>query len=132
MPALNVNLQDSFLNKVRREGIVVQVMLANGVLLEGYVKGFDNFTLILSTEGMQHLLYKHAIAQIIAPKFMRSSSNAGEPDGDEPVHSDAPAPGEKKRDGKPREDKNREAKPEKFNRIDFSNIRRDTADGQAE
>lgn len=60
-----MNLQDSFLNQVRRENSEVRVLLVNGTLLRGVVRGFDNFTLILSNRNGQHLIYKHAIAQIV-------------------------------------------------------------------
>ncbi len=60
-----MNLQDSFLNQVRRENSEVRVLLVNGTLLRGIVKGFDNFTLILNNRNGQHLVYKHAIAQIV-------------------------------------------------------------------
>ncbi len=67
-----MNLQDSFLNQVRREATEVQILLTNGTLLRGMVKGFDNFTLILNTKnGRQNLVYKHAIAQIVSARAMR-------------------------------------------------------------
>jgi host factor-I protein len=62
-----MNLQDSFLNQVRRENAEVRILLANGKMLKGHVKGFDNFTVIVhSRGGEQSLIYKHAIAQIIS------------------------------------------------------------------
>ena len=67
-----MNLQDSFLNQVRREATEVQILLTNGTQLRGMVKGFDNFTLILNTRnGRQNLVYKHAIAQIVSTRAMR-------------------------------------------------------------
>ena len=63
-----MNLQDSFLNQVRRENSEVRVLLVNGTLLRGTVKGFDNFTLILNNRNGQHLIYKHAIAQIVTQR----------------------------------------------------------------
>jgi len=64
-----VNLQDSFLNQVRRENSEVRVLLVNGTLLRGTVKGFDNFTLILNNRNGQHLIYKHAVAQIMTQRL---------------------------------------------------------------
>lgn len=61
-----MNLQDSFLNQVRRENAEVKVLLVNGTVLRGIVKGFDNFTLILNNRNGQHLVYKHAIAQLVS------------------------------------------------------------------
>ena len=60
----NINLQDIFLNKVRKENISITVFLVNGYQLKGYVKGFDNYTIVLEGEGKQQLIYKHAISTI--------------------------------------------------------------------
>ena len=57
-----VNIQDQFLNQLRKESIPVTVFLLNGFQLRGLVKSFDNFTVILDTDGKQQLLYKHAIS----------------------------------------------------------------------
>ncbi|MTI67780.1 MAG: RNA chaperone Hfq [Firmicutes bacterium] len=71
----NINLQDAFLNKVRRENVSITVYLVNGYQIKGYVKGFDNYTIVLSHEGKQQLIYKHAISTITPYKkisFMKS------------------------------------------------------------
>lgn len=60
-----INLQDAFLNQVRKEGIAVTIFLINGFQLRGLVKGFDNFTVILDSEGKQQMVYKHAVSTII-------------------------------------------------------------------
>ncbi len=60
----NINLQDVFLNQVRKEHITVIIYLTNGFQLKGVVKGFDNFTLILDSDGKQQLIYKHAISTV--------------------------------------------------------------------
>lgn len=62
------NLQDSFLNLVRKENLAVVIYLVNGFQLRGMVKGFDNFTVILEQEGKQQLVYKHAISTIMPLK----------------------------------------------------------------
>lgn len=64
----SMNLQDSFLNQVRRENCEIKILLVNGTVLRGNVKGFDNFTLILANRSGQHLVYKHAIAHIVSNK----------------------------------------------------------------
>ena len=56
------NLQDSFLNQLRRDKSVVTMFLMNGFQLHGVVKGFDGFTVVLDSEGRQQLIYKHAIS----------------------------------------------------------------------
>ncbi|AEY66199.1 MULTISPECIES: RNA chaperone Hfq [Eubacteriales] len=59
-----INLQDIFLNQVRKEHIAVTIYLTNGFQLKGMVKGFDNFTVVLDSDGKQQLVYKHAISTI--------------------------------------------------------------------
>lgn len=59
-----INLQDSFLNHVRRDNTAVLIYLMNGFQLRGTVKGFDNFTVIIENEGKQQMVYKHAISTI--------------------------------------------------------------------
>ena len=68
MPAKIINLQDSFLNQVRKENVSVIIHLVNGFQLKGNVKGFDNFTVILDAAGKQQLVYKHAISTITPAK----------------------------------------------------------------
>lgn len=58
------NLQDIFLNQVRREKMLVTVYLTNGFQFKGYVKGFDSYTVILDSDGRQQLIYKHALSTI--------------------------------------------------------------------
>ena len=59
-----INLQGSFLNKVRKEGIPVSIHLVNGFQIKGNVKGFDNFTVVIESMGKQQLVYKHAVSTI--------------------------------------------------------------------
>jgi host factor-I protein len=62
-----VNLQDIFLNQMRKEKIPVTMYLVNGARLTGTIKGFDNFVILLKQE-IQQLVYKHAISTIIPEK----------------------------------------------------------------
>ena len=64
----NINLQDVFLNQARKEKIQVTSYLTNGFQFRGVVKGFDNYIVILESEGRQNLVYKHAISTIIPSK----------------------------------------------------------------
>ncbi len=59
------NLQDNFLNHVRKEKISLTVFLVNGVKLQGVVTWFDNFCLLLRRDGHSQLVYKHAISTIM-------------------------------------------------------------------
>ena len=61
----SINLQDVFLNQVRKDKIPVTIFLTNGYQFKGMVKGFDNFTVILESDGKQDLVYKHAVSTII-------------------------------------------------------------------
>src|SRR5437588_450180 len=55
------NLQDTFLNHVRKSKTSVTIFLVNGVKLQGFVTWFDNFCLLLRRDGHSQLVYKHAI-----------------------------------------------------------------------
>ena len=67
MTKSQVNLQDIFLNQMRKEKIPVTMYLVNGARLTGVIKGFDNFVILLKQENQQ-LIYKHAISTIIPDK----------------------------------------------------------------
>lgn len=62
------NLQDVFLNQSRKNRIQVTIHLVNGFQLKGYVKGFDNFTVILEVDERQTMIYKHAISTVTPAK----------------------------------------------------------------
>lgn len=62
--AKTINIQDGFLNQLRRESIPVTVYLVNGVQIRGYVRGFDNFTVVLESDGRQMMIYKHALSTV--------------------------------------------------------------------
>lgn len=70
-----INLQDGFLNQVRKEGIAVTIYLINGFQVRGLVKGFDNFTIILDTDGKQEMIYKHAVSTIIPARALPDLAN---------------------------------------------------------
>ncbi len=59
------NLQDSFLNHVRRQKVSVTIFLVNGVKLQGVITWFDNFCLLLRRDAQSQLVYKHAISTIM-------------------------------------------------------------------
>ncbi len=75
----NINLQDVFLNQVRKEHVPVTVYLTNGFQLRGMVKGFDNFTVVLDSEGKQQLVYKHAISTVSPMKAVNIIFNEAAP-----------------------------------------------------
>ena len=70
-----INLQDTFLNQVRKDGILITIFLMNGFQLKGVVKGFDNFTIVLDSDGKQQLIYKHAVSTIAPSKKVNFAMN---------------------------------------------------------
>lgn len=58
------NLQDAFLNYIRREKIPVTLFLMNGFQLRGVVRSFDSFVVLIDTDGRQQMIYKHAISTV--------------------------------------------------------------------
>jgi host factor-I protein len=62
-----VNLQDTYLNHLRKDKVPVIIYLTNGVRLKGTIKGFDNFVILLK-ENTQSLIYKHAVSTIVPEK----------------------------------------------------------------
>jgi host factor-I protein len=63
-PTKSLNLQDTYLNQLRREKTPVVIYLTNGVRLKGMIKGFDNFVILLK-DISQSLIYKHAVSTIV-------------------------------------------------------------------
>jgi host factor-I protein len=61
----NPNIQDVFLNTLRKEKVPVTVFLTSGVKLQGNISGFDNFCVVLRRSPQVQLVYKHAIATIV-------------------------------------------------------------------
>ncbi|MBP2152011.1 host factor-I protein [Xanthobacter flavus] len=59
------NLQDTFLNHVRKSKTPLTIFLVNGVKLQGVVTWFDNFCVLLRRDGHSQLVYKHAISTIM-------------------------------------------------------------------
>lgn len=65
MSEKNQNLQDVFLNAVRKSKTPVTVFLVNGVKLQGVITWFDNFCVLLRRDGASQLVYKHAVSTIM-------------------------------------------------------------------
>lgn len=88
MNRTSMNLQDLFLNQVRKENVPVTIYLVSGVQLKGLVRGFDAFTLILESPGKPaQLVYKHAMASVVPSRPLggmmvredRTEERSGEP-----------------------------------------------------
>ena len=71
MTAKIINLQDHFLNQVRKDGIPVTIHLVNGFQIKGIVRGFDSFVILVDAMGKQQMLYKHAISTITPAQMVK-------------------------------------------------------------
>ena len=76
------NLQDTFLNYVRKNKTPLTIFLINGVKLQGIITWFDNFSVLLRRDGQTQLVYKHAISTIM-PAHPVQLYEPGEEDGDD-------------------------------------------------
>lgn len=74
MVTKTINLQDSFLNQVRKENVAVTVHLVNGFQIKGNVRGFDNFTVIIDSMGKQQMIYKHAISTLAPVRPLKAAT----------------------------------------------------------
>ena len=75
-----INIQDTFLNQIRKDKVLVTVYLVNGFQIRGMVKAFDNFTIVLEADGKQQMIYKHAISTFTPVRSVSSNleQNNGE------------------------------------------------------
>lgn len=120
MTKQQLNFQDTFLNQVRKESQEIKVVMMNGASIIGVVKGFDNFTVMLQSRGAQHLLYKHAIAQLISRRHEIRKPGEAPSESERPETAGDPTqPAPRRDDSKPRDTRERK---EHFNKIDVSNI----------
>lgn len=71
-----LNLQDIFLNQVRKEKTQITIFLVSGYQIKGYVKGFDSYTIVMDSEGKQQMIYKHAVSTIIPTKAVNFGNNS--------------------------------------------------------
>ena len=87
-----INLQDTFLNQVRKENVGVTIYLLGGVQLRGNVRGFDAFTILLDSPGKPtQMVYKHAVTSIVPMRpiqnlYTEAMHAAGAP----PQHAPSP------------------------------------------
>jgi host factor-I protein len=65
------NVQDVFLNHIRKNKVPVTIFLINGVKLQGVVSSFDNFSLLLRRDGHVQLVYKHAVSTVMPATVVR-------------------------------------------------------------
>ena len=68
-----INLQDAILKEVRQEKIPVTLFLMNGFQLRGVITGYDNFVVVLVTDGKQQMIYKHAISTLVPVRPLKAN-----------------------------------------------------------
>ena len=71
------NVQDVFLNTIRKHKTPVTIFLVNAVKLQGVVTWFDNFCVLLRRDGQSQLVYKHAISTIMPVSSAKGMNSAG-------------------------------------------------------
>ena len=69
-----MNLQDAILKELRREKVPVTLFLMNGFQLRGTVSGYDNFVVVLVTDGKQQMIYKHAISTLAPIRPLKAAA----------------------------------------------------------
>jgi host factor-I protein len=79
------NLQDTFLNHVRKNKTPLTIFLVNGVKLQGVVTWFDNFCVLLRRDGHSQLVYKHAISTIMPGHPIQLFEGGDDPPGGDKV-----------------------------------------------
>jgi len=80
-----LNLQDIFLNQVRKEHSPITVFLVSGYQIKGFVKGFDSYTIVIDSDGKQQMIYKHAVSTIVPSKPVNFMNNPRKPNEGEEI-----------------------------------------------
>ncbi len=75
------NIQDGFLNSLRKEKALVTIYLMSGVKLTGRIRSFDKFAVILDSNGMEQLIFKHAISTVLLNRANHVASSSASPGG---------------------------------------------------
>ncbi len=75
------NIQDGFLNSLRKEKSLVTLYLMSGVKLTGRIRSFDKFAVILDSNGMEQLIFKHAISTVLLNRTNNTAASSASPGG---------------------------------------------------
>lgn len=62
------NIQDAFLNHVRKERLIISILLMGGAKIAGRIKSFDKYAIVLESNGQEQLIFKHAICSVAASR----------------------------------------------------------------
>lgn len=88
-----LNLQDTFLNQVRKENIGVTIYLIGGVQLRGNVRGFDSFTILLDAPGKPtQMVYKHSVTSIVPMRPLQNLYTDAIREANPPPQAASPSP----------------------------------------
>ena len=72
-----INIQDIFLNHMRKKNVEGTVYLVNGFQIRGKVKGFDKFVIVIESNGKQNLIFKHAVSTVVPDAAIDWSKDKG-------------------------------------------------------
>lgn len=75
------NIQDGFLNSLRKEKSLVTIYLMSGVKLTGRIRSFDKFSVILDSNGTEQLIFKHAISTVLINRGNHAAASSASPGG---------------------------------------------------
>ncbi len=82
------NIQDFFLNSIRKEKAHVTIYLMSGVKLSGKIKSFDKYSLVLETNNQEQLIFKHAISTVVTNKAPAPAPAAPQTPASAPAHAE--------------------------------------------
>lgn len=82
------NIQDFFLNSIRKEKAHVTIYLMSGVKLSGKIKSFDKYSLVLETNNQEQLIFKHAISTVVTNKTHAPTPAGPQPPASAPAHAE--------------------------------------------
>jgi host factor-I protein len=68
MEKISQNIQDGFLNSLRKEKAMVTIYLVSGVKLSGRIRSFDKYSVVLDSSSQEQLIFKHAISTVVLPR----------------------------------------------------------------
>lgn len=71
-----MNIQDAFLNRARQDRVPVTVFMTNGFQMRGEIRGFDDYIVMVESDGKQQMIYKHAISTITPSRAVNWSQEA--------------------------------------------------------
>lgn len=77
---MSKNYQDTILSTVRRENIPVTIFLVSGFQIRGMVRAFDNYVIVVDSEGKQQMVYKHAVSTVMPARPVTDLGNAAPPE----------------------------------------------------